>query len=917
MDAWYLYLQTSSWDNGFTLDTMTARLELPTRTQQKLQSFRKRVWQVKLIEGACAALFGLVVTYICVFLLDRFIDTPAWLRLSLLFVGSLGLGVFFPLKCHRWIWQTRRLDQLARLLKHRMPRLSDRMLGIIELAHSDTEQHRSAALCAAALKQVDADIKDTTFDDAVPNPRHRAWGIALSIPAAVAISALLIVPAAGWSTVKRWLLPLGDTPRYTFAQLEPLPDELVVPYGEEFSVSARLTTDTFWTPKSAHAQVASQPAVEASLDENGYQFSLAPQQQDNRLAISVGDADKSIQVTPKRRPELKEITASIHLPDYLQYTAPIIQDVRAGTLSVVAGAEATLLASASRELRFATLNGQSEPVSADQIRTQPMLMDQSHTIELTWQDKYGLPPKQPFELKIEATEDQPPNVTCSELARQQVVLVDEVLAFEVSADDDFGVKQIGIEWQGLRDPLTNPRPAAGSALISAGSPESTSVAARATFCAARENIEPQTLQVRLYAVDYLPSRERVYSPPYTLFVLSQQDHANWLAERLKLWSRKAQGIYEREVQLHEENKALRQLDPQELEQTSTRQRIATQAAAENLNARQLQAITMNGKQLIQEAARNDQFNVATMEGLAQMVATLDDLAKNRMPSVADLLKTAATADSENAEESAPSDTNDENASAPKVGNNRDAGKSSGEEEQQDGGKDDKPAQQPGPAIVDVESSMDSDDESESQEKSDPQKAPPASPPKFGLPSTTVYGNMPPQPKAEQPPTMEQVLDLAIASQEELLEEFTKVAEELQRILDNLEGSTFVKRLKAASRRQTDVARQLNSGLSEKFAQSKSVLSASQQSSTLEIVEQERAEKNNVSTIKSDLEAYYQRVQESKFGTVIREMDELSVMAKLESLSELVEDNLHGQSIAHAEFWADTFDRWAEQLVGPG
>ena len=29
------------------------------------------------------------------------------------------------------------------------------------------------------------------------------------------------------------------------------------------------------------------------------------------------------------------------------------------------------------------------------------------------------------------------------------------------------------------------------------------------------------------------------------------------------------------------------------------------------------------------------------------------------------------------------------------------------------------------------------------------------------------------------------------------------------------------------------------------------------------------------------------------------------------------ENLNGESIARAEYWADNLDRWAEQLVGPG
>ena len=41
------------------------------------------------------------------------------------------------------------------------------------------------------------------------------------------------------------------------------------------------------------------------------------------------------------------------------------------------------------------------------------------------------------------------------------------------------------------------------------------------------------------------------------------------------------------------------------------------------------------------------------------------------------------------------------------------------------------------------------------------------------------------------------------------------------------------------------------------------------------------------------------------------------VSSLLEIAATVKVNLNGQSIAHAEFWADTLDRWAEQLVGPG
>jgi hypothetical protein len=82
-------------------------LSLPPVLEGKLADFRRRVWYVKLAEGLLAAVFGLALSYVLVFALDRFMETPGWLRLSILLVGSIGLGITLPLKWHRWVWQQR------------------------------------------------------------------------------------------------------------------------------------------------------------------------------------------------------------------------------------------------------------------------------------------------------------------------------------------------------------------------------------------------------------------------------------------------------------------------------------------------------------------------------------------------------------------------------------------------------------------------------------------------------------------------------------------------------------------------------------------------------------------------------------------------------------------------------------------
>ena len=48
-------------------------LQLPSSLETQLHDFRRRVWTIKSIEAACGALFGILVSYLIVFGLDRVI----------------------------------------------------------------------------------------------------------------------------------------------------------------------------------------------------------------------------------------------------------------------------------------------------------------------------------------------------------------------------------------------------------------------------------------------------------------------------------------------------------------------------------------------------------------------------------------------------------------------------------------------------------------------------------------------------------------------------------------------------------------------------------------------------------------------------------------------------------------------------
>src|SRR5436190_9169677 len=165
-----------------------------------------------------------------------------------------------------------------------------------------------------------------------------------------------------------------------------------------------------------------------------------------------------------------------------------------------------------------------------------------------------------------------------------------------------------------------------------------------------------------------------------------------------------------------------------------------------------------------------------------------------------------------------------------------AGKGSASDK--DAPKDEKPV----PSVVDIESS---------QQPPKPDDKPPGdSPP--GSPSMRLPVTMLPGAKRGDSCPPAQKMEEAIAKQQDLLAEFEKIADELNKILANLEGSTLVKRLKAASRLQNKVAGRLGDMVREAFGLTDRVTSVAERDLTKNLSKQEAQCSQDVSHIMDDM-----------------------------------------------------------------
>ncbi|MFM7245423.1 MAG: hypothetical protein ACKO40_14795, partial [Planctomycetaceae bacterium] len=885
---------------------------LPADLVKRLVAFRGRVRRIKFFEAACAAASGIAVAWLAIFLCDRLGETPVVVRVALLLAAIMAC-LAVPVAIRRWGLGLASLEQVARLIERRFPSAGDELLGIIDIVRTGaTGQSRSRALCEAAVAQVAEQSRRVDFDEATPSARLAAWAVAAGLPLAACAGIAAAAPEAAANAWARLAAPWAAIERFTFARLEPLPQRVVIPHGEPAEVSVSLGADTRWRPDEATARIGRQPPLAARRGGERYVFMVPPQVADGPLMVATGDARQRVTLAAVHRPELSGLEVEVALPEYLQRPGTRRQDIRGGVLAPVKGSRVSIVATATRDLAAAQVDGEAVVPEGKVVRTPPRSVDGDERMTLSWRDADGLEAAAPLELAITARSDEPPMVVMLDVPQTRGILLEtDTLAFKVAARDDFGIRRVGLEWEGLDDPYA-PAAAAGDAaaretgerILQAGGGDVESLDAAATFCPDALGIRPQPIAIRAFAEDYMPGRGRAVSSPLVLYVVDRAEHALVLNTRLQQFRQQASEVRDREMSLLATNKELRKLPAGELASPEARGRLEAQAAAEEANARRLDRLVDEGADLVREALKNPEFEAATLEQLAEDIQTLADIAESRMPSVADLLARAASAskpESPRPKAGETAATQQPGGESPRVGQER--------EQPGDTAPPSEP-EAPGPApatpqVVDVESSQ------------QPRAAAPGSEQsggggRFGLPSTQAGVAPSQEPGEAEEPAADEALGQAIATQEELLAEFAKVADELAAVLARLEGSTFVKRLKLASREQGAIGSRIAAMAAEAFGK------ADRQPEPVkralgDVREQSLRETERMSALMDDLQAYFERRQLPAFRTVLEEMKELYTLGSLRQLSDDVLREA-GMSIAQAEFWSDTFDRLADDLV---
>jgi hypothetical protein len=845
-------------------------LRIPDRLADRLATFRgalvwRRTWQTV----TWSLLIALIAWWTVAFA-DRLIDVPANARLFVL-VAALAAIATAMVGWTISLWTTRASRHLAELIRRQDPLFGDHLIGALELAESQQEQRRSKTLCAAALEQVADEMANRDHRTWLPPDRLRRDLTTVGVLGGAVLIVAIGLPDLVSSTSWRLATPLSRVPRFTFTRVETIAPIWIVPRGEASERDLRLADESPWKPARAVLSFDGQRVTANRQSDAGYHVPIPPLLEPTHATLRIGDHLDPIRLDPKPRSTLAELQARVALPDYLRPREPdggVSFEIFDGVLNLLPGSTAQVSVQSSRQLQSAFVNGRTVPVDRDRFE---FVMDATESngkrVSLSWIDRFGLRSGEDQFVRIEAIADEAPTLIAEIPDIPQRVLLDQQLSFALNAADDFSIRQVGMDWNA--GDQQGSRVLGGDTTRQITTNESSQIephseAYQAVFQANAFGIDSGKVTLRFWVEDDLPSRQRVFSQPVSFNVLTADEHAVWIAESFHRWQQSAMDVRDRELSLFERNRELLQTDSEQRDK-AWRSALEQQARAEQQNARMLESVSEQGMELLRQAARNDQVDSQTVESLAGTVQTLEGIAAEKMPRVAKLLEEAAKAEEDRF--SALADMESSQAAKPKA---------------------------PG----------DGNQETEDAPSKDEQNAAP----RLSLAGTTVVDSTR-KPGPKEKPESDKQLSQAVDDQSDLVAEFDTVAEEMRKLLGEMEGSTFVKRLKSISRLQDRIATKLARDIADHFGgqESKQVDSI--------ILADANESAQRLRTVLDDLEAFYDRREIEHFGAVLSEIKQLRTLQRLKELAEQLTES-PGRSIAVAEFWADNLDRFADDLIDP-
>ena len=583
------------------------------------------------------------------FALDRVWDTPGWPARRPLRRRRAWLARSCRSPCTAGSGGNRRLEQLARLLsrkhpQHRRPAARHHRAGPQRLRAGPLAR----PVRGGRSQQVADDAGKRDFTRRGAEPAASRLGLAGRRPGGGGARPVRPLPGRGDERLGPAPRPVAtDRPATRSPRSTPLPDRLVVAHGEPFTADgeARRRGPPGARPGAKPGSAAKRPSPPRSATA-ATRSTCRRRSPPARSTSASATGSSAVRVEPTLRPELTSVVADVACPSTSAAPSRSRKDVRGGAVSLVKGSRATFAATASREPgRRAGRRPGRTPSGRD--RRQPADGRRRPS-------QAGIPlagPVRPGGQGAVHALDHRPGRRAADRSRARTCRRKGRARHRAARLQGHGPRRL--RRQARRHGVARRRRTRSSRHPADGRADPGRRRPRQGDARAGRHVLRQVAGHRAAADRRAPVRRGLPPRPRRGSIRrptpstcsNAEQHAIWLTEQLSKWHRQSLEVRDREMQLYETNKQLRDLSADELDQPETRRQIESQAAAERANGRRLSSLVGSGEDLVKQAMRNPEIGVGHLEKWAEMLQILKDISANRMPSVADLLKEAAQAPS--------------------------------------------------------------------------------------------------------------------------------------------------------------------------------------------------------------------------------------------------------------------------------
>lgn len=275
-------------------------------------------------------------------------------------------------------------------------------------------------------------------------------------------------------------------------------------------------------------------------------------------------------------------------------------------------------------------------------------------------DSDGLAASRPVKIRLEPIEDKQPSIYLRGGENDRYVLEDTSIELEVEAADDFGLREMGVEWQGEKffyddnedeNGASAPKPAGadkpapglrGEKVLADGQPTQTGLKGTFLFQARALKLSPQRVVIRGFTQDYKPGGKRVYSEPMIIFVLSKSEHAQMIRNELERITSELEGMIRRMDAMADEAKRLKGMESGKLKDAESQERLHALADEEQANRRELGDLLNRSESLFKEASRNSQIDPAGMKEFMKGISMLKPIPDGSMKMAQKLFRDSAS-----------------------------------------------------------------------------------------------------------------------------------------------------------------------------------------------------------------------------------------------------------------------------------